>query len=138
MDELIIAAKKENFQIAQDFVAQKLEYVNCPVKLKTKIAIVIEEIFVNIADYAYNPAAAGFVTLRVTVGGDDISVEFEDGGKSYNPLDKENPNIHAGLNERCCGGLGIYMVKNMADTIDYKRLGNKNVLTVFWRLTSPQ
>jgi len=136
MDELIIDAKKENLYIVQNFAAKKLEDANCPKKLHTKIAVVIEEVFVNIVSYAYN-SGTGSVTLRVIINDDDISIEFEDCGKPYNPLDKKDPDIHVDLNERGDGGLGIYMVKNMADTINYKRLENRNVQTVRF-LTSPQ
>ena len=129
MDELIIEAKTENLESVLNFVAGKLETADCPEKLRTQISIVIEEIFVNIARYAYAPSTGG-AAVRVAVGEEEIAVEFEDSGQPYNPLENEAPDIRAGVEERRIGGLGIYMVKNMADATEYRREGNKNILTV--------
>ena len=128
MNELSIEAKPENLGAVLDFVAQKLEAVDCPGKTRRQIAIAIEEIFVNIANYAYNPKTGGAL-IRVLVG-EDVAIEFEDGGKPYNPLEKADPDITASLEERETGGLGIFMVKNMMDAVDYRREGNRNILTV--------
>jgi len=129
MDEILIDAKTENLDAVLAFLEEKLETVDCPMKLRRQISIVVEEIFVNVAHYAYNPGV-GPVTLRLMVWEKDIAIEFEDGGKPYNPLEKEDPDIHASLEERRIGGLGIYMVKNMVDAVEYRRVGNRNILTV--------
>ncbi|MCL2698985.1 MAG: ATP-binding protein, partial [Defluviitaleaceae bacterium] len=62
--------------------------------------------------------------------GVEVVIEFEDKGAEYNPLEKEDPDIEAGVDERPIGGLGIYMVKNMMDAVDYRREGNKNIMTI--------
>lgn len=128
MKELDIEAKTENLDAVLDFVAAELEEADCPMKLQTQIAIAVEEIFVNIAHYAYDPAVGGAV-IRVAVG-EDVTIEFEDCGKPYNPLEKGDPDITTDAEEREIGGLGIYMVKNMMDAMEYRHENNKNILVI--------
>jgi len=130
MNELSIEAKPENLGAVLDFIAGQLQAVDCPDRTRRQIAIAIEEIFVNIASYAYDPGAGGAgAVIRVSVG-EDVAIEFEDGGRPYNPLDKEAPDVAASLENREAGGLGIFMVKHMMDAVDYRREGNRNILTV--------
>ena len=128
MKELIIEAKTENLDAVLDFVTAELEAAECSVKLQTQITIAVEEVFVNIAHYAYSPEVGG-VVIRVTVG-DEVCIEFEDKGKPYNPLDTTDPDITLGAEERAVGGLGIFMVKKIMDTVEYRHEDNKNVLRI--------
>jgi anti-sigma regulatory factor (Ser/Thr protein kinase) len=116
MKELVIEAKLENLDAVLDFVAE----------LPTQAIIAAEEIFVNIVRYAYAPET-GSVTIRISAS-NDIVLEFEDSGKPYNPLEKEDPDIKASAEEREIGGLGIFMVKKIMDKAEYRRDGNKNIL----------
>ena len=128
MKELAIDAKTENLDAVLDFVSEQLESADCPVKTQTQIAIAVEEIFVNIAHYAYKPEAGGAL-IRVAVS-DGVAIEFEDNGKPYNPLEKDDPDITTVAEERELGGLGIFMVKNIMDAVEYRREGNKNIITI--------
>lgn len=94
----------------------------------TLINTALEEIFVNVAKYAYDDA--GFV--EVTLSNDKSSVKFvfRDSGKPFNPLDRQDPNITASSDEREIGGLGIYMVKQIMDSVSYEYVNNQNVLTL--------
>ena len=134
MKELAIVAKTENLDAVLDFVSEQLETADCPMKSQTQIAIAVEEIFVNIAHYAYEPAddrppEVGGTLIRITVG-DEVVIEFEDEGKPYNPLEKDDPDITTGTEEREIGGLGIFMVKNIMDAVEYRREEGKNVLLI--------
>jgi anti-sigma regulatory factor (Ser/Thr protein kinase) len=126
MKELSIDAIIENLDAVLEFVADELETV--PMKLQTQIAIAVEEIFVNIAHYAYTPEI-GDVLIRIAVD-DDVVIEFEDKGKPYNPLKKSDPDVALGAEEREVGGLGIFMVKKIMDAVEYKREDGKNLLTI--------
>ena len=128
MKELNIEAKIENLETVLDFVSAELEAADCSMKLQTQIAIVVEEIFVNIAHYAYNPETGGAV-IRLAIG-DEIKIEFEDSGKPYNPLENVDPDITAGAEEREIGGLGIFMVKKIMDAVEYEYKDRKNILTI--------
>ena len=126
MRELIVEAKLENADRVQDFVRAGL--AGCPAKTQAQLAIVADEVFSNIARYAY-AQAGGHVAVRLAAG-EDITLEFEDSGAPYDPLAKADPDLSLGLEEREVGGLGIFMVKNLADRVEYRREGHRNLLTI--------
>jgi len=128
MKELIVEAILENLDTVTDFINAELEEIDCPMKLQMQIAVAVEEIFVNIANYAYNPEVGG-VTIRISVG-DEVTIEFEDKGKPYNPLEKDDPDITLSAEERDIGGLGIFMVKKSMDAVEYRHADNKNLLII--------
>lgn len=128
MKELVIDATTENLDAVLDFINSELEENGCSTKLQTQIAIAVEEIFVNIAHYAYNPDVGG-AAIRVKID-DEITIEFEDKGAPYNPLEKADPDVTAGADEREIGGLGIFMVKKIMDAVEYRHESGKNVLVI--------
>ena len=128
MKELLIDANTENLDAVLDFIGGELEAADCPMKLQTQIAIAAEEIFVNIAHYAYNPEM-GCAIIRVWVD-DEICIEFEDKGKPYNPLEKVDPDVTLGADEREVGGLGVFIVKKIMDKVEYRHEDGKNVLVI--------
>ena len=127
--ELIIDAVPENNDAVVNFVNTELEAIGCPVKTRNQIAISIEEIFVNIAHYAYNPEV-GTARICVTISGGVLQLVFEDSGKPYNPLERVDPDVTASVDERKIGGLGVFMVKKMMDTVEYRYEDGKNRLTM--------
>lgn len=131
MNELVIEAKLENMDAVLDFVCAHLR--DCPQKTQNQISIAVDEIFSNIARYAYHPEVGGAV-VRIAVN-NDITIEFEDSGMPYNPLLAETPDVTLPAEEREIGGLGLYMVQNMMDSVQYCRNGNKNLLTIKKRIT---
>lgn len=131
MNELIIEAKLENMDEVLDFVGERI--ADCPAKIQNQIRIAVDEIFSNIALYAYHPGA-GNATVRVAVN-DGITVEFEDNGVAYNPLAIDSPDTTLSAEEREIGGLGIFVVKNIMDSVEYRREGNKNILTINMKWT---
>ncbi len=126
MNELIIEASLDNMDAVQDFVGERI--ADCPMKIQNQISVVVDEIFSNIARYAYNPEVGG-AKVRVAVG-EDVTMEFEDGGVAFDPLSKDEPNVTLSEEEREMGGLGLFMVKKMMDSVEYRRDGNKNILTI--------
>ncbi len=98
---------------------------------KQKLLIAIEEILVNIIHYAYGESDNNnFFEINVNRIEDTISIEIIDAGKKFNPLDTKDPLLDLDVLNREVGGLGIYLVKQFADKIEYKRVDNKNVLTL--------
>lgn len=128
MKELVLEAKIENLDAVIYFVNEELENAGCSLKLQTQISIAIEEVFVNIAHYAYNPKV-GYAIIRVFVS-EEVIIEFEDNGAPYNPLEKDDPDITKSVEEREIGGLGIFMVKNIMDTVEYRHEESKNILSI--------
>jgi sigma-B regulation protein RsbU (phosphoserine phosphatase) len=127
--ELQIEARQENLDVALDFVNEELEKMQCSSKIQSQIDIAVEEIFVNIAHYAYNPET-GIVIIRIAASNDEIRFEFEDTGKPYNPLEKADPDITIQTEDRPIGGLGVFMVKKIMDSVEYRYEGSKNLLTL--------
>ena len=131
MKELTLPATIENIETVIDFVNGQLEEIKCPLKAQMQIDIAIDELFGNIAHYAYNPET-GPATVRVEVTEDPIAVviTFIDRGVPYDPLKKEDPDITLSAEERAIGGLGIFMVKKTMDEVSYAYWDGQNVLTI--------
>ena len=131
MKELTIAATVENIETVTNFVNEQLEALDCPMKAQMQIDIAIDELFGNIAHYAYNPEI-GKATVRVEVVEDPLSVviTFIDNGVPYDPLAKADPDTTLSAEERDIGGLGIYMVKKSMDEITYEYKDGQNILSI--------
>lgn len=126
---LKIEAEKDKLYEVQDFVAQVLEAHDCPMKTQLLIEISLEELFVNIALYAY-PEGNGWVEIHVSVKDGVASITLVDGGIPYDPLAKPDPDITQSAEERQIGGLGIFMVKQKMDEVIYEYRDGKNMLTI--------
>ena len=137
MKELTIAATVENIETVTDFVNEQLEEMDCPMKAQMQISIAIDELFGNIAHYAYNPDV-GEATVRVEVVEDPMSVviTFIDKGVPYDPLTAADPDITLSAEERAIGGLGIFMVKKSMDEITYRYENGSNILAIRKKLRS--
>lgn len=131
MRELEIEAKKENLDQVLEIVDEELEQLECTIKEQTQIDIAVEEIFVNIASYAYAPSV-GTALIRMEVERDPLAVvlTFEDRGMPYDPLAKEDPSLDHAADETKIGGLGIYMVKRSMDDMKYEYKDGKNILVI--------
>lgn len=133
--EITVPAELERLKDVNDFIVEKLKKLECSARAQVQIEIAIEEIFVNIAHYAYNPVI-GKATVRLSVEEEkeQVSLQFEDEGKPYNPLLREDPDVTLGIEERGIGGLGIYMTKKSMDDVTYCYKDGKNILTIIKRI----
>ena len=131
MKELTVEADRKNLLAVQAFIDGELEAADCPMATQITIDVAVEELFVNVADYAYD-GKTGVVTVQVTMHEEPLSVEitFIDGGKPYDPLAKPDPDVTFAAKDRKKGGLGIFMVKNSMDGMKYEYKDGKNVLTL--------
>lgn len=131
MKELTIDATVENIGKVTAFVDEQLEALGCPVKAQMQIDIAIDELFGNIAHYAYYPEV-GPATVRVDILQEPLSVvvTFIDNGIAYDPLAREDPDVALTAEEREIGGLGIYMVKKSMDEISYEYKDGQNILCI--------
>lgn len=131
MKELTLDATIENVTAVTSFVDEQLERLGCPPESQAQIDVAIDELFSNIAYYAYNPET-GPATVRVEVTEEPLSVEitFIDSGVAYNPLAKDDPDLSLSADEREIGGLGIFIVKNSMDEVAYEYKDGKNILRI--------
>lgn len=131
MKELTIPATVENIEKVTEFVNSQLEEINCPIKAKMQIDIAIDELFGNIAHYAYKPETGPApVRVEVTEAPISVIVTFIDHGIPYDPLKKDDPDVTLSAEERAIGGLGIFMVKKTMDEITYEYKDGQNILSI--------
>ena len=120
MKSITEEAKIENIAVITDFVNSILEANGCSAKVQMEIDIAIDEIFGNIAYYAYTPKT-GEATVQV-------ELTFIDKGIPYNPLENKDPDVTLDIEKRKIGGLGIFLVKEMMDEVSYEYADGKNIL----------
>ena len=130
-NKLYIDARLENIEEVLSFVGERLKC--CSPKIQNQIELAVDEIFSNISRYAYYPYVGG-VTISIDVRSNDVVIEFTDSGVEYDPLSAEEPDITLPAEQRGVGGLGIFMVRNIMDSMVYRRNRGKNILTMKKRL----
>lgn len=131
MKELTVAATLENLDVVQRFVEDQLEMHDCPMKTMIQISTSLEEIYVNIAHYAYHPEV-GDATIQCCIDENprQVTIRLLDRGKPFDPLKKPDADITLSAEERQIGGLGIFMVKKTMDEVLYAYRDGYNVLTL--------
>ena len=129
MHELVVDAQVEKLDEVLDFIDGYLDEWECPMKTQTQINIAVEEIFVNIAHYAYEHHD-GQARITITRKGSDAEITFTDSGVPYDPLAKPDPDVTLSAEERQIGGLGIYIVKKSMDSVSYEHRDAKNILVI--------
>jgi len=133
--ELTVQATTENIQAVTEFVDRELEALDCPMRVQMQIEIAIDELFGNIAHYAYAPET-GSATVQFGFEEEQRTavITFIDSGKPYDPLTAEEPDTTLSAEEREIGGLGIFLVKKTMDDISYEYKDGKNILHIRKRL----
>ena len=129
--ELTIPADDKQLEKVLDFIHQQLP-ADCETDLMYKIDLAAEEIFVNIAHYAYKeklPAdETGSVSLTCSYENELLTMIFRDKGVPFNPLDRDDPDITLSAEDRKIGGLGIFLTKKYMDSVEYKYENDENIL----------
>jgi len=112
-------------------IVQSLNDLNVDKKVIYKIHLCLEELLANVASYAYYPKQ-GEVEVSHEIKQDPrhIVIQIVDSGKPFNPLEVNEPDLDASLEDRQVGGLGLFIVKKTMDEIAYQREDNKNILIV--------
>ena len=130
--EMTIEASVSNLDDVLAFVDARLEEAGCGMKTQMQIDVAVEEIYVNIASYAY-VSGKGMATIAIDIDKDkkQIIIEFRDSGMEFDPLAKPDPDTTLSAQERQIGGLGIYMVKKSMDDMTYTRSDGQNFLTLY-------
>ena len=131
MKKLEVEAKVENLAAVMAFVDEILEEAECSVKAQMQIDIAVEEIFTNVAYYAYAPETGdAVVQVEITSEPRCAVLTFADHGMQYNPLAKADPDVTLSAEERNIGGLGIFMVKKSMDEVSYEYRDSQNIFTI--------
>lgn len=130
-NELELEAVKENLDDVIAFLEERLAGTNCTPKALMQINLAVEEIFVNIASYAYRPET-GKATVRFEVSEEPVTVTitFLDHGVPYDPLARQDPDVTLPAEERDIGGLGIFLTKQIMDDVSYEYCHGQNILRI--------
>ena len=126
---LRIPAKLEGMDVILAFVSYLLDMNGCSPKARKQLRMAMEELYVNVALYAY-PEKNGWAEIRGGVEDGTATFRLIDGGTPFDPLAKDDPDILLSGEERGIGGLGIFMVKKLADQIEYEYKDGKNILHI--------
>jgi len=130
MIEKEFVAKVDELPNVISFVESELEKFDFSFKIITQFNLVVEELFVNVANYAYKDSEAGNCKITIDYDKDkqEVKLMLEDNGIKFNPLEKEDPDTTLSAEDRPIGGLGILLVKKNMDNVEYKYEDNKNIL----------
>lgn len=128
----VVDAEIKNLTEIIDFIDDLLDRNSATIAAKSQIDVAVDEIFSNIAFYAYPKGQIGKAKVSVIMNenNDEMTIIFEDRGKPYNPLEKEDPDTSLSLEEKSIGGLGIFIVKKTMDSMEYENVNGHNVLTL--------
>lgn len=130
MEKITVDAKVENLAAVTEFIISSMEEKDCSVKILMQTELVMEELFVNVASYAYEGGTGSCTVCKeLEENPSAIVVTFIDSGTPYNPLEHKDPDTGLTLEERSPGGLGIFLVKKNVDEIFYEHKDGKNILT---------
>lgn len=135
--EITLDAVKNNIETLTAWVDEQLEAKDCSPKSNMQIDVAIDEIFSNIANYAYGEKVGqAVISLDFDTLDDSpcVRIVFKDCGIPFNPLEKDDPDVTLGIAERQIGGLGIFMVKKIMDVVSYEYKDGRNVFTMVKKL----
>jgi anti-sigma regulatory factor (Ser/Thr protein kinase) len=126
---LTLPASVESVALFRNFVRSGAVAAEVPADELEKLDLVLEEILVNIARYAYVPGNGAAEVAFAPDGPGRLAVEISDWGNAFNPLDADPPDFSRGLAERPIGGLGVFLVRSLVSDIAYQREADRNVLS---------
>ena len=128
-------AKTESLNDVLSFVEETVEGFECPMKTQMALCVAIEEVFVNVAHYAY-PESEGDMTLHISFDEESRNITFRmtDKGVPFDPLKKPDPDITLSAEEREIGGLGIFIAKKTMDSLSYSYENGENILTMIKKI----
>lgn len=131
MEEITLTASVDRIREAVNFVNDILERIGCSERSRIQIDVAIDEIFGNIARYAYKPDT-GSATVRVETEDAPrcVAITFIDRGRPFDPLTSKEPDLTKPVKERKIGGAGLYLVKKTMDDISYCFKDGQNILTI--------
>ena len=125
--QLTLNAEIEEFERLRTWLQGIALKLKLPEKTICQLMIAADEVFTNIAEYAY-PGTSGPVTVSAEQNGSQLKLTFSDSGRAFDPLENSEPDITLPLEKRQIGGLGIFVVKKLMDGVEYRRENNCNIL----------
>ena len=112
------------------FVDEVCKDMGCDMETTMRMNLAIEEAVVNVIDYAYPSGTVGSIDIKVTIYDNHMEFVISDSGTPFDPTKKEDVDISLPVEERRIGGLGIHLVRQLMDKINYERKDGRNILTL--------
>jgi sigma-B regulation protein RsbU (phosphoserine phosphatase) len=118
------------------FIKSVMEELSVDKSLGRELRLAIEEAVVNVINYAYPAGTEGDITIKITSDGNTLHCQIIDAGIPFDPTTKDRTDTTLSVQERPVGGLGILLVRELMDSINYERIDGQNVLTLIKRIKS--
>ena len=134
MSEKTFSANLDALSEVVAFTESEIEKADCPMKTALSLTVAIEEMFVNVANYAYTNGGTATLAIEHDREKNEILFRLTDSGIPFNPLAKPDPDITLPVEKRKIGGLGIFMMKKAMDEVFYANENGKNILTMIKKL----
>lgn len=129
MKEITLPAVTGNLETVNAFVEEALEAVQCPPRSAMQLMVALEELYVNVAHYAY-ARDTGNITVQVDTQSGKAVIRLIDRGVAFDPLSASDPDTTLSAEDRPIGGLGVFMVKKSMDVFTYERVDEQNIVTI--------
>ncbi|HUN50786.1 MAG TPA: ATP-binding protein [Candidatus Sulfotelmatobacter sp.] len=115
----------ENFAAAHGIAADEV----------ARLQVILEELLTNVVKYGYaEPAGQGSISVALALERGRLSIEFDDDGVAFDPLTHQPPDLERAVEERPVGGLGLHILRALADEAHYRRQGGRNHLSLVRRI----
>ncbi len=132
----LTAANKDNLGKLKEFILGHAQKNEVPELVLPKIDLVLEEVLLNIVNYAYPDNPKAVIKVGCALSPDKLNIRIIDQGKEFDPSAKPDPDISLSVEERDIGGLGILLVRKISDEFSYQRSNNQNILDIGFNLDS--
>lgn len=132
MTHLAIPLKNQIAEIERvhEIVEQFCQQQGWDTRLQFDLNLALEEVLANIISYGYDNAGEHDILIRFSIQPGELTMEIEDDGLAFNPLNQPAPDLAKPLEERQAGGLGIFLIRKVIDQVEYRRENGKNILTL--------
>lgn len=129
-DVLSIINRVDELESVARFVDNIANELNLNEEMRMNIGLVLEEMVSNVIFYAYAKGSQGVIDLSAKSDGQSLTLLLSDSGRAFDPTHTETRDMEANPAERPLGGMGIYIVKNIANHVSYQRIDGRNLLTI--------
>lgn len=129
MDTLRLPATIDSLEQFRLFALSRITRWGFPESISSRVDLILEEVLSNVVNYAY-PSGPGDIELHCFSQNNCFCISIQDWGRVFNPLEQDAPDLSPDINKRKVGGLGIYLVRQCADDVRFKREGDANILTI--------
>ncbi len=132
---LVLKNDTSELERVMSYISEVCLQKSIPPDIEYDLNLALDEMIINVAKHAFPESEEHNFTVQVSMDDDEFVARIEDDGKEFNPTEYPNPDLNAPLEARKEGGLGIYLVRQIMTSIEYQRVGGKNVVTLRKKLS---